>query len=152
MNAYMSADRDDQRALTEEEYLFGEADQVDLSDYLYGVATSGAATSGAASDAISAMMAAVCISQSEAEKIAESAPMLLVLLLVLLGVYTDTDTGEVSSKPYAGTGSDADIRVLWRSAQIAAPRISTATMQALREYGKGNLPAILQQIIAGGVH
>lgn len=152
MNAYMSADRDDQRALTEEEFFFDEADRVNLRDeYLFGhtVATS---TPARPADAIEAMMAAVCISRDEAEKITEAAPMLLVLALMLLGVYTDTDTGEVSSKPLAGTGSDADIRVLWRSAQIAAPRISTATMQALREYGKGNLPAILQQIITGGVH
>ena len=37
MNAYICADRDDQRALTEEEFLFGEADRVDLkAAYLYG--------------------------------------------------------------------------------------------------------------------
>lgn len=89
------------------------------------------------------------VGAEEAEKIIEAAPMLLVLTLMLLGVYTDDFTGETSSKPYAGTGSDADIRVLWKSAQIAAPSISPATLQALREYGKGALPAILQKIISG---
>ncbi len=141
MNAYMCADRDDQRAMTEEEILFGEADRVDLkAAYLYGAKPA---------DAIETMMAAVGISREEAEKITEAAPMLLVLTLMLLGVYTDDFTGETSSKPYAGTGSDADIRVLWKSAQIAAPSISPATLQALREYGKGALPAILQKIISG---
>ena len=145
MNAYMCADRDDQRALTEEEFLFGEADRVDLkAAYLYG--EQGRAKPA---DAIETMMAAVGISREEAEKITEAAPMLLVLTLMLLGVYTDDFSGETSSRPYAGTGSDADIRVLWKSAQIAAPSISPATLQALREYGKGALPAILQKIISG---
>lgn len=145
MNAYMCADRDDQRAMTEEEFLFGEADRVDLkAAYLYG-----AQGRAKPADAIETMMAAVGISREEAEKITEAAPMLLVLTLMLLGVYTDDFTGETSSKPYAGTGSDADIRVLWKSAQIAAPSISPATLQALREYGKGALPAIMQKIISG---